>query len=86
MNQKLETAFQFRHACKDFLPDKKISDQDFETIIQSGYMSPSSFGMEPWKFLVVQTPELREKLKTFSWGAQNQLPRRCPGNRTAAQY
>lgn len=68
------SAFQFRHACKTFDPDKKISDADFNLILESGRLSPSSFGFEPWKFLVIQNAALREKLRTVSWGAQTQLP------------
>ena len=31
-------------------------------------MAPSSYGVQPWKFLVVENPEIREKLKAVSWG------------------
>ena len=47
-------AYNFRHACKVFDADKKISDDDFLFILETGRLSPSSFGFEPWKFLVVQ--------------------------------
>ena len=67
-------AFNFRHACKSFDASRKISDEDFDFILEAGRLSPSSFGFEPWKFLVIQNPELREKIKTVSWGAQGQLP------------
>lgn len=68
------SAFQFRHACKAFDPGKKISDSDFNVILESGRFSPSSFGFEPWKFVVIQNAALREKLRAVSWGAQTQLP------------
>ena len=67
-------AFQFRHAAKRFDETKKISDRDFEIILEAGRLSPSSFGFEPWRFLVIQNPQLREELKTVTWGAQGQLP------------
>lgn len=67
-------AFKFRHACKQFDPEKKIADQDFDFILETGRLSPSSFGFEPWRFVVIQNPELREKLKGVTWGAQGQLP------------
>jgi len=67
-------AMKFRHACKEFNSTKKISDEDFNAILEIGRISPSSFGLEPWKFVMVQNSELREKLKAFSWGAQGQLP------------
>lgn len=72
--QEILEAFQFRHATKEFDPEKKISDEDFEFILETGRLSPSSFGFEPWRFVVIQDPELREQLKPVSWGAQKQLP------------
>jgi nitroreductase len=67
-------AFAFRRAIKEFQEDRKISDEDFDFILETGRLSPSSFGWEPWKFLVIQNSELREKLMGPSWGAQRQLP------------
>lgn len=72
--EEILKAYKFREATKEFIEDKKISDEDFEFILETGRLSPSSFGWEPWKFLVVQNMKLREKLKQFSWGAQKQLP------------
>ena len=66
-------AFHFRHACKEFDPMHKISEEDFKFILETGRLSPSSFGYEPWKFIVVQNKELREKLQPYSWGAGGQL-------------
>lgn len=74
MENKFLDAMQFRHATKEFDPTKKISDADFNTILEYGVLSPSSFGFEPWKFVVVQNEKLREKLKEFTWGAQGTLP------------
>lgn len=74
MENKFLDAMTFRHATKEFDATKKISDADFNEILTIGQISPSSFGFEPWKFVVVQNPQLREKLKAFSWGAQGQLP------------
>ncbi len=74
MSQYFLEALKFRHACKSFDPSKKISEADFQSILEMGQLSPSSFGFEPWRFLIVQNQELREKLKEFSWGAQGQLP------------
>lgn len=62
-----------RRAIKVFQEDKKISDEDFEFILEVGRISPSSFGFEPWKFLVVQSDEMRSKIHDLSWGAKRQL-------------
>lgn len=72
--QDILQAFNFRHACKTFDPARKIADADFRCILETGRLSPSSFGYEPWRFLVVQDMALREKLRAVSWGAQGQLP------------
>lgn len=67
-------AFNFRHACKIFDKSKIISEDNFETILEAARLSPSSFGFEPWRFLVVQDKTLREKLLPVTWGAQQSLP------------
>lgn len=72
--QDILDAYQFRHACKEFDATRRISDEDFDFILETARLSPSSFGLEPWKFLVVQNPELREKLRPLVWGGQKQLP------------
>ncbi|RLC04521.1 MAG: NAD(P)H-dependent oxidoreductase [Deltaproteobacteria bacterium] len=66
--------FKFRHACKEFNPDKKINDEDFNFIMETARLSPSSFGIEPWEFLIIQNPEIREKIKAYTWGGQKQIP------------
>lgn len=67
MNKVLE-ALQFRHACKVFDPKKKLSDDILAEILDCGRLSPSSFGMEPWKFVVVQSDDLRKQLREACWG------------------
>lgn len=73
-NEAILQAFQFRHACKEFHADRKISAADFEFILETARLSPSSFGFEPWRFIIVQKPELRQKLLPVTWGAQKTLP------------
>jgi len=66
-------AFQFRHACKEFDTEKKLSQDEIEFILETARLSPSSFGFEPWHFVVVQDKKLRELLKPISWGAPLKL-------------
>ena len=66
-------AYNFRHACKEF-NGNEIPKEDFEFILETGRLSPSSFGFEPWQFIVVQNKELREKIKEYSWGGEKQIP------------
>ncbi|MDD9269705.1 NAD(P)H-dependent oxidoreductase [Paenibacillus sp. GCM10023248] len=64
----------FRHATKQFDPSKTISDDDFKFILEVGRLSPSSFSSEPWRFVVVQNEQLRNKIKNASYGAASKLP------------
>lgn len=72
--QAILDAFWFRHACKEFDADRKISNEDVDFILETARLSPSSFGLEPWKFLVVQNPQLRQAMLPYVWGGQKQLP------------
>ena len=67
MNKSFEEAMDFRHACKVFDDTKKISDEDMRYILDAGIKSPSSFGMEAWKFLVITNEELKAKLRPVCW-------------------
>ncbi len=60
-------AMNFRHACKIFDENKKIPQELLANIVEVGRLSPSSFGMEPWKFLVVQSQELKTRLRPLCW-------------------
>jgi nitroreductase len=67
MRNDFMNAMDFRHACKVFDDTKKISDEDMRYILEAGRKSPSSFGMEAWKFLVITNDALKEKLKPACW-------------------
>jgi len=66
-------AFQYRHATKEFDATKTLTDEDMDFILKTANLSPSSFGFEPWHFIVVQDKELRELLKPVAWGAPLKL-------------
>ncbi|SIO11314.1 NAD(P)H-dependent oxidoreductase [Vannielia litorea] len=66
-------AFNFRHATKVFDADRKVDDETFATILEAGRLSPTSFGHEPFRILLVQSPEKRELLRAFSWGANGMM-------------
>jgi len=60
-------AYYFRHTCKVFDTDKKIPNDEFAFILETARLSPSSFGMEPWRFIVITDPELKARLKPHCW-------------------
>ncbi|HIP11482.1 MAG TPA: NAD(P)H-dependent oxidoreductase [Arcobacter sp.] len=67
MKETFLKAMDFRHACKEFDTSKKISKEDIDFIMQTARKSPSSFGMEPWKFLVITNEQLKEELRPLCW-------------------
>lgn len=65
-------AMAFRHACKVFDTEKQIPSEQFESLLEVLRTSPSSFGMEPWRAIVVRNPNLRKALKSACWN-QSQI-------------
>jgi len=67
MNKQLIEALEWRYACKKFDTDKRISDTDLDTILDSIQLTPSSYGLQPIKVLLIETKELREQIKPIAW-------------------
>ena len=65
--KSLEESLQFRHACKRFDPTRKIPEEELIFILEAGRMAPSSFGMEPWRFLVVRNEAVKAELRPHCW-------------------
>lgn len=60
-------ALNFRYATKQFDPAKKIDPPTWSALEQSLILTPSSFGLQPWKFIVITDAALREQLVPHSW-------------------
>jgi len=67
MKNDFTKAMAFRHACKIFDENRKINDEEIHYILEAGRTSPSSFGLEGWKFLVITNQALKEKLRPACW-------------------
>ena len=61
-------ALNWRYATKVFDPSRKISEADLKILEKSLVLTPSSFGLQPYRFLVVTDPALRARLREASWG------------------
>lgn len=69
LNENLETMFATRFTCKRYDPSRDVTDEDMHTICEAARLSPSSFGLEPWKFLVVKrSSPLTADLLERAWG------------------
>ena len=60
-------ALRWRYATKVFDPEKKIPGDVWSKLEESLVLTPSSFGLQPWEFVVVEDQEVREKLVEHSW-------------------
>ncbi|MDD7368917.1 MAG: NAD(P)H-dependent oxidoreductase [Berryella intestinalis] len=71
----IDETFATRFTCKRYDPEGSISDEDFALLLDVARRSPSSFGLEPWKFLVIENEGLREDLLEVAWGAKKNADR-----------
>jgi len=66
--EQLVNQLQWRYATKRFDPQRKISAEDWAALEEALVLTPSSFGLQPWKFIVITDPAVKEKLAPVSWG------------------
>jgi nitroreductase len=65
-NEVIHTQLHWRYACKKFDSTKKIREADWNILAESLQLSASSYGLQPWKFIVVQNPATRLELFSHS--------------------
>lgn len=53
---------QWRHAAKAYDPTKKVSKEDIEKIVEAARLAPTSSGLQPFRVIVIESQEIREKL------------------------
>lgn len=58
---------EWRYATKIFDADKKISDVDFDELMEAARLAPTSYGLQLWKIFIVKNPEIRKLLKEASY-------------------
>ncbi|MFV8328003.1 NAD(P)H-dependent oxidoreductase [Flavobacterium sp. ZS1P14] len=71
MNTFLENQ-NWRYATKKFDASKKITPADLNTLKEAIRLSSSSYGLQPYKVIIVESPELRAQLQPAAWG-QSQI-------------
>lgn len=57
----------WRYAVKKFDPSKAIPADTWNALERAALLAPSSYGLQPWRFVVVRDPALRVKLREVSW-------------------
>jgi len=68
----LLAALHWRYATKAFDSSRTIDAGLWDTLEQVLVLTPSSYGLQPWKFLVIEDPARRAELRPFSWN-QSQI-------------
>nr|WP_294926431.1 NAD(P)H-dependent oxidoreductase [uncultured Flavobacterium sp.] len=58
----------WRYATKKFDATKKISETDLNTLKEAVRLTASSYGLQPFKVVIVENPEIREQLKAAAYG------------------
>ena len=51
-----------RKSCRSYIPGREIPREDLLKIVEAGRLSPSGCNSQPWKFIVIDSPEAKEKL------------------------
>ncbi len=64
----LLAALNWRYATKSFDPNKKIPTETWSALEKALILSPSSFGLQPWKFVVVESQDVRAQIMPSAWG------------------
>ena len=67
-NETVLRQLQWRHATKKFDATKTIPADDWTTLEQTLILTPSSYGLQPWKFVVITDPATKARLLPLSWG------------------
>ncbi len=60
-------AMKWRYATQKFDITKKLTEAQIDELLQAIVLSPSSFGLQPWKFILVTNPEIRKKLREVGY-------------------
>jgi nitroreductase len=67
----LENA-KWRYATKKYDINKKVSEKDIDFLKEAINLTATSYGLQPFKVLIIENPEIRKKLQPVSWG-QSQI-------------
>lgn len=67
-NEVITEQLHWRYAVKKFDAARKISDADWKLLEDAMVLAPSSYGLQPYKFIVVENEDLRKELTPAAYG------------------
>ncbi len=60
-------AIRQRRSVKHFDPNHRISENEINQLIETAILSPTSFNIQNWRFVVVTDPSIRAELRKAAW-------------------
>lgn len=63
-------AIEKRRSVKNFDPSYKISQKEINMLLEAAILSPTSYNIQHWRFVIVKDKKIKEKIKEFSWNQQ----------------
>lgn len=60
-------AIKLRRSVKNFDANHQVTDEEITELLSLAVLSPTAFNIQHWRFVVVQDPELRKKLRLAAW-------------------
>lgn len=58
----------WRYTTKRFDPSRLVPESDLRELLDVLRLTPSSFGLQPWKFVIVRDPRSRDEIRNCAWG------------------
>lgn len=58
----------WRYAAKSFDPTKKVSSEDLSKVLEAIRMTPTSFGLQPYHFYVIENQDIKDRIQGAAWG------------------
>jgi nitroreductase len=64
----LVDSLKWRYATKRFNPGKKVESQLVDQLKEVVQLSPSSYGLQPYRVMLIEDPETKKQLQSLAWG------------------
>jgi len=60
-------AIKERRSVKHYDPNHEFSDEEIEQLMSLAVLSPTSFNIQNWRFVIIKNPEIRKKVRSAAW-------------------
>lgn len=66
MNPTIDT-IHARRAVKHYDPEHRLTEEETNTLLEAAIQAPTAFNIQNWRFVVVDDPELRQRIREVAW-------------------